>query len=180
MGLPEPRFRRRFGIGHFRWPLAVLFSAGAAWAFWGGSAISRPDLGLPGGAFAAAPERGPGRAARRADTVPDEGALPLGPPQPRFSGAQKPPSRSPRRQGKLLGVVVKQAVAGPALVIVKDGSGRELRRLFDGELKPGKWRFEWDGHLEGGLSARPGTYRIAVRRGSSEQSQEVTLKQPAH
>jgi len=80
------------------------------------------------------------------------------------------------KRGKLLGVLVKQAVPGQARVTVKDGQGRELLELFSGTLPRGQRRFEWDGRLADGSPAAPGSYSIEVKRGGSVQRQQLTLK----
>lgn len=168
MGLPEPRWKSGRG-GAWKWPLVLLFAAGGAWAFMPAPKQGRPDLSLEGEAFSM--EHAPTRAIQ---TLPVIRALE--PISPRTKLTRKVPDETKR--GRRLGVLVKQAVSGPARVTVKDSQGRELLELFNGTLHKGERRFEWDGRLADGSAANAGDYSIAVQRGKSLQIKQLSLKKP--
>ena len=180
MGLPEPGgLRIRWSA--WRWPLACLVGGCIAWLAWPASMCRRPDLALQAGDFsvdahvASLESQVPSQShvRNRAPSM-DQSLPPIPMEEPRLQLDRQAP-RPEIRKGSLLGVMVSQKVDGPAQVTVQDGAGRELRSLFRGELRPGQWRFEWDGRLENGSKASPGGYTIAVKRGKSLQLKQIQL-----
>jgi hypothetical protein len=181
MGLPEPLSGGMRPRGNaWRWPLACLVGGCIAWLAWPSSSCQRPDLALQGGAFAVdAHVPAPSAQAQAQAQVRNQNLPPIAMAEPRLQLDREAPKPEVRK-GSLLGVLVSQKVEGLAQVSVQDGRGRELRSLFSGELKPGQWRFEWDGRLEDGSKASPGTYDIAVKRGKSLQLKQVQLSLNRH
>jgi hypothetical protein len=176
MGLPDaskgwtlPAWK----AGH--WIALCLAGGGLAWLLWPCAPKPRPDLALEGGTFGVEARRS---LDRMDDSVPT-GRLQALPPireeAPRLNLDRQAARPAPRR-GSLLGLLVKQASAGPARVWVRDAAGAEVQRIYSGQLGPGEWRFEWDGRLADGTRAAPGTYTIAVQRGASLQTEQVHLK----
>jgi hypothetical protein len=87
-----------------------------------------------------------------------------------------PEGRKEKVAGNNLRVVVKQAVPGPAIVRVLNAMGVEVRRLYNGNLAPGQWAFEWDGRGGDGKLAVPGKYRIEVQAGGITQIREMDIR----
>ncbi len=61
-----------------------------------------------------------------------------------------------------LQVILNLKAPGTVRVRVLDASKVEVRRLFEGQMQPGRWSFEWDGFMENGSAAQPGQYHIEV------------------
>lgn len=182
MGLPEPTWRRALPWKRFVWPLALLLGTCMAWSLFGPGHPARPDLGLDGGSFknggyAEPSEEAP---APQKPAPAEAKKVPLAEAMPKVNDGRKAPKFNGTVQGTRLGVVVKQAENGFAVVSVRDSAGRELRNLYQGQLGPGEHRFEWDGRLNDGKAAAPGTYSIAVRRGGSTVEKEITIKNGVH
>lgn len=185
-GLPEPRWEERRAFkkpGFWKWPLGLLLAAGAAWAFWPEGGIERPSLELQSGSFSRSSYAIPSdeTAERPRRQQPAAASLPpLSDTVPRIVAARQLSDASPAtRKGNMLGVVVRQPARGDVSVTVLNASGRELRRLYAGQLEKGEWRFEWDGRLDDGGAAPSGSYGIAVSRGGRQQVKQVTLREKA-
>jgi FlgD Ig-like domain len=75
-----------------------------------------------------------------------------------------------------LSVVVGQAKAGFVTVRVLEPGGKEIAVLYNGELKPGAWAFQWDGKLADGSAAPAGYYRIEIKTGSFIQHKIIQIQ----
>ena len=83
---------------------------------------------------------------------------------------------SPPQTFSNLSVIVGQSQLGFLAVRVLDTQGKEITRLYRGNLSPGNWDFEWNGKLADGLAATPGYYKIEVRSGSTVQSKTIQIQ----
>ena len=77
-----------------------------------------------------------------------------------------------------LGVLVQQAIEGPVSVLVLDGAGRRKMVIFQGNLKPGEWVFNWDGHYPDGRLLEEGFYEVEVASGSVTQKRRISITAP--
>jgi len=77
-----------------------------------------------------------------------------------------------------LGVLVQQAVEGPVSVRVLDGANRPKMVIFQGNLKPGEWVFNWDGHYPDGRLLEEGFYEVEVASGSVTQKRRISITAP--
>ena len=75
-----------------------------------------------------------------------------------------------------LDIMVEQKSSGLLTVRALDGGKNEVRLLFAGMLKPGKWDFVWDGKMQNGEPAQPGTYQVEVQSGKDVLSKEVVIR----
>lgn len=89
--------------------------------------------------------------------------------------AVKPLPALPGPEGKRLNVLVDLPRMSLVTVRVMDPQGVEVRHLYTGFLKPGRWSFTWDGLLSGGKSAPPGSYSIQVRSDLGTMVKNVEL-----
>lgn len=62
-------------------------------------------------------------------------------------------------------------------VRVLDSTGREVRHLYSGIVKAGKWVFEWDARVDNGEMAGPGRYAIEVQTGEKTQRKSVVVSE---
>jgi hypothetical protein len=89
-----------------------------------------------------------------------------------------PPTAVPQasrvyRSGKMVQVKVQRRSPGMVQVLIKDGQGKVLRRLFSGTLQKGLWTLEWDGRDDSGRTVSPGAYRVEVDSDQGRQEREV-------
>lgn len=75
-----------------------------------------------------------------------------------------------------LSVVVKRAESGPVTVRVLNLEGAEEVLLYEGNLEPGSWVFDWDGMLPGGQKAPAGYYQIQVLSGPVTQKKIIQIQ----
>ncbi len=75
-----------------------------------------------------------------------------------------------------LDIMVEQKTSGLLTVRALDSGKNEVRLLFAGMLKPGKWDFVWDGKTENGEPAQPGTYRVEVQSGKEVLTKAVVIR----
>jgi hypothetical protein len=75
-----------------------------------------------------------------------------------------------------LSVVVHRAQSGPVQVRVTDPSGQQIIVLYNGDLQPGSWAFQWDGKLNDGDPAKPGFYWIEVQAGAFQQRKSIQIQ----
>ncbi len=75
-----------------------------------------------------------------------------------------------------LSVVVNLDKKSRILVRIFGPDGAEVRKLYQGDLKEGEWAFTWNGLLDNGQPAAPGTYRISVEENSGAKSKEVVIR----
>ena len=121
---------------------------------------------LPNPVFSKAPALSP---LKKAATYP--------PPLPLTKvGMVKPMAYDLSQKYEGLDIMVEQKNAGLVTVRALNSSGREIRLLFAGMLKQGKWDFQWDGKLDSGPLAQPGTYRVEVQSGKDILSKEVVIQ----
>lgn len=73
--------------------------------------------------------------------------------------------QNPSSDYSSLSVIVHLAKVGPLVVRVLDTRGVEIVPLYNGNLGPGHWVFEWNGQLANGQHAGPGFYLIEVQSG---------------
>lgn len=105
------------------------------------------------------------------------------------NGVQAGPHMSPitptqgnkpgERTHSLLKIQVATTQAGSVTVRVLDTGGLPVKTLFSGMLSPGTHDFSWDGRLDNGRKAPPGTYRIETRSGSAVQTREFIIENKA-
>lgn len=76
-----------------------------------------------------------------------------------------------------LEVLVRQKRSGPVTVQVLSPEGIPVVLLYEGNLQPGSWTFDWNGDLEQGKKAPPGTYRIQVHSGGATLTRRVLIKE---
>jgi hypothetical protein len=76
-----------------------------------------------------------------------------------------------------LSVIVNLDKESPIVVRIIGPDGLEVRRLYQGPLKAGQWSFVWNGLLDNGQPAIPGTYKIFVDSSAGSKSKEVTIHQ---
>ncbi len=65
--------------------------------------------------------------------------------------------------------------AAPVRLVVFDLHGREVRRLTDTVLQPGRYRLRWDGRDASGAAAASGVYFYQLRSGSHIITRKMTL-----
>jgi flagellar hook assembly protein FlgD len=75
-----------------------------------------------------------------------------------------------------LWVVVKRAEPGPVTVRVLNLEGEAAVLLYEGNLEPGSWVFDWDGMLPGGQKAPAGYYQIQVLSGPVTQKKIIQIQ----
>lgn len=75
-----------------------------------------------------------------------------------------------------LSVVVKRAEPGPVTVRVLNLEGEAAVLLYEGNLEPGSWVFDWDGMLPGGQKAPAGYYQIQVLSGPVKQKKIIQIQ----
>lgn len=114
----------------------------------------------------------PGRQPER--TAASSLHLPLSSPAAKPSMIQ-PVAYDPAMRYEGLNIMVEQKKPGLVTVRALDASQREVRLLFVGMLKPGKWDFQWDGKLENGTPAGPGAYSIEVQSNGQAQTREIII-----
>lgn len=73
--------------------------------------------------------------------------------------------QNPSSDYSSLSIIVHQSKPGPLSVRVLDTRGVEVLPLYNGNLGPGHWVFEWNGRLVNGQQAGPGFYLIEVQSG---------------
>ena len=78
--------------------------------------------------------------------------------------------------GDLLSIQVSMEHSELARVRVEDSSGRVVRELYNGILRQGDWALRWDGKLEGGGAAEPGSYRIVLEAKGAKQIRKVEIR----
>lgn len=83
--------------------------------------------------------------------------------------------QSPSSDYSSLSVIVHQVKPGPLSVRVLDTRGIEVLPLYNGNLGPGHWVFEWNGQLADGRHAGPGYYLIEVRSGLFVERKNVQI-----
>ena len=88
----------------------------------------------------------------------------------------QPLAAGPSQEGQELSVVVN--TAGKSLVTVRilDAQGNEVRAIYTGFVETGHWSFRWDGLLENGEPANPGSYQIDVQSGETHMSKNIQIK----
>lgn len=91
-----------------------------------------------------------------------------GTPEPLKTPGQKTRSR--------LKVQVEVAQEGPVAVRVLNAAGTPIKTLFSGTLPAGTYAFTWDGRLDNGREASPGTYRVETRTDSTVQTKEFLIE----
>jgi hypothetical protein len=91
-------------------------------------------------------------------------------------GMVKPAAYDPNKKYEGLDIMVEQKNSGLVTVRALDGSNREVRFMFAGMLKSGKWDFLWDGKLDSGQLAQPGTYRVEVQSGKDILTKEIVIQ----
>jgi FlgD Ig-like domain len=167
-GLPLPRLPK--GLQTLRFPgggglasgslwikiLAVsAAAAGAAlWKFW---PHPRPEVRVP--------------AAQTAPAAPS-----LGDASRTASAPVQPQPAPPSEEGQELSVVVESPQTALVTVRILDAAGREVRALYTGFVRPGRWSFQWNGMLSDGQPAPAGDYRIDVQSGASHQTKDIRIK----
>jgi hypothetical protein len=109
-------------------------------------------------------------------------AVPATKPLPRMAAhasvrLSAPPAARPEaaQTGRKISVVVEREASGSVSVIVKNDEGQAVRTLYAGDLKAGKWSFDWDGKDDAGQVAKAGSYTIEVLSAQGLQSKEVEL-----
>jgi hypothetical protein len=82
----------------------------------------------------------------------------------------------PAKNYSNLSVVVGQNQLGFLTVRVMDSHGAQVSVLYQGNLGPGNWVFQWDGKLAAGQAALPGYYQIEIRSGSIVQHKTIQIQ----
>lgn len=197
-GLPKPQ--KPGGLSRFlrsswgRWmPVMVMLGGLAAWVWWPkieGNAVpgvtSMPMV-IPTPWVVEPPKKEVPISGRKTERqiesplVPTESVEP--PPTPRIpAGAtpvlvgEAPPKPGFETDYRNLKVVVDQEKAGPITVRILSPQGFEVRRLYEGTLKAGKWSFSWDGIMADGMAAEPGVYHIQVLGAAKSISKEIIVR----
>ena len=178
LGLPEPRMTGKWAkFFHSIWGKlfwVLLVGGGIAVFYW----LLRPE-NRPVPAAVPGPEP-------RQEVVPlayptaaqiYRSPRPIGTPPTPAGFGEAPPEQSFVTDYRNLKLVVTQESDGLVVVKVLGPAGDEVRRLYDGPLDKGKWIFNWDGLLDNGQPAVPGTYRIEVEGGTGNKSQEVLIRE---
>lgn len=114
-------------------------------------------------------------------TGPSEGrALPVAPPQP--SAAFLTPVLTPvdmsakvHKTFSDLSVVIRRPSVGEVTVRILKRDGTPMVLLYQGQLKAGKWGFDWDGRLADGHLAPPDYYQIQVQSGPLVQTKSILI-----
>lgn len=75
-----------------------------------------------------------------------------------------------------LEVMVKQAKPGLVTVRVLGPDGSQAVMLYQGDLQPGSWAFDWNGRLADGEAPPGGTYQIQVISGAVTLGKSVSIK----
>ena len=88
----------------------------------------------------------------------------------------RPMAHDPAKRYEGLDILVDQKTAGLVTVRALDGTGKEVRLLFAGFLKHGQWDFLWDGKLDNGQNAQPGTYHVEVQTGKNILNQDIVIQ----
>jgi hypothetical protein len=91
-------------------------------------------------------------------------------------GMVRPEAYDPTAKYEGLDLMVERKTTGLVTLRVMDPAGKEVRLLYAGILKPGKWHFLWEGKLENGDLAQPGTYVIEVQSGSEVLSKQIVIQ----
>jgi hypothetical protein len=97
-------------------------------------------------------------------------------PAPDFPGMVRPEAYDPTAKYEGLDLVIDRKTTGLVTLRVVDGNQKEIRLLYVGLLKAGQWHFQWDGKLESGEYAHPGTYQIQVLSGAETLSKQIVIK----
>ena len=88
-----------------------------------------------------------------------------------------PPGSNLEMNYRRLNVVVDQESDGIITVRIIGPDGLEARKLYEGPLEIGQWAFTWDGILDSGQPASPGTYRVEANGGAGMKSKEVIIRE---
>jgi len=91
-------------------------------------------------------------------------------------GMVNPVAYDPAKKYEGLDIMVEQKSPGLLTVRALDSGKKEVRLLFAGMLKPGRWDFVWDGKTENGEPAQPGTYQVEVQSGKQVLNKEVIIR----
>jgi hypothetical protein len=91
-------------------------------------------------------------------------------------GMVRPEAYDPSAKYEGLDLMVERKTTGLVTLRVMDPAGKEVRLLYAGILKPGKWHFLWEGKLENGDLAQPGTYMIEVQSGSEVLTKQIVIQ----
>jgi hypothetical protein len=75
-----------------------------------------------------------------------------------------------------MGVVIRQDKTSLVDIQVKDAKYHEIKGLYTGLLKPGEWRFQWDGRDAAEIPVVPGLYRIVVEKDKNISIKEITIQ----
>lgn len=67
--------------------------------------------------------------------------------------------------------------AGPVTVCILNSAGIKVKDLYAGTLPAGERSFTWDGKLDDGRKAQPGSYRIETHSGNQVQTQDFQIEQ---
>jgi hypothetical protein len=172
-GLPEPEPPAPGGGGHWSaWILSLAvfgFLGTAVWVVYRCAQptyCERTDMTAP----AVEAPRAPVSTSALTSPASTEKTYVSQPP-PALQSAGHAPSK-----GKGLQILVPMSTDGHASVRVLDSTGREVRRLFDGSLKAGKWNMNWDGLVSDGKPVAPGIYRVEVDMNGTVRNKEVRIR----
>jgi len=70
----------------------------------------------------------------------------------------------------------RRGQTGLVTLRVLDANKNEIRLLYVGLLKPGQWRFQWDGKQEKGGWVPPGNYQIQVLSGAITLTKQIAIR----
>jgi hypothetical protein len=91
-------------------------------------------------------------------------------------GMVQPEAYNPDTKYDGLELVVERQTVGLVTLRVVDAAQKEIRLLYVGVLKPGKWSFQWEGKMENGDLAQPGTYQVEVQSGSVTLHKQIVIR----
>lgn len=95
---------------------------------------------------------------------------------PSFRGIVQPEAYDPSVKYEGLDLVIERKTTGLVTLRVLDANKNEIRLLYVGLLKPGQWRFQWDGKQEKGGWVPPGNYQIQVLSGAITLTKQIAIR----